>query len=91
VAWARTCRHSFAPPTLTNIGLLQATATYLTSSNTAANESAPDSGLINSAGRYVGGPEVPWSRINVLQGKRYRMRIVKISGDARYRFAISGH
>jgi len=57
----------------------------------AGNESVPDSGLINNAGRYVGGPDVPWSRINVVQGKRYRLRIVNTSGIAHFRFAIQGH
>ena len=57
----------------------------------AANESVPDAGLINNAGRFVGGPPVPWSRINVVHGKRYRLRIVNTSGIARYRFAIQGH
>jgi FtsP/CotA-like multicopper oxidase with cupredoxin domain len=80
--------HSHSSP---NICSFQATATYLSSTNTAANESIPDSGLINNAGRYVGGPEVPWSRINVVQGKRYRLRLINSSGNARYRFAIPGH
>ena len=34
---------------------------------------------------------MPWSRINVVKGKRYRLRIVNTSGIARYRFAIQGH
>lgn len=47
--------------------------------------------MINGVGRYNGGPETPWARINVAQGKRYRFRIVNTSGIARYRFAIQGH
>ena len=59
-----------------NIGLFWATVTYLSSNNVAGNEIVPDSGLINNAGRYVGGPDVPWSRIDVVQGKRYRLRVM---------------
>ena len=47
--------------------------------------------MINGVGRYVGGPEMSWSRINVTQGQRYRFRIVNTSGIAQYRFAIQGH
>lgn len=46
----------------------------------AANESVPDAGLINSAGRYVRGPSVPGSCINVAKDKRYRLRIVNTLG-----------
>ena len=74
-----------------NIRPLQATATFLSSANVGANDSVPDAGLINGAGRFVGGPSVPWSRINVVKGKRYRLRLVNTSGIARYRFAIQGH
>ena len=47
--------------------------------------------MINGVGRYVDGPEMAWSRINVTQGQRYRFRIVNTSGIAQYRFAIQGH
>ena len=47
--------------------------------------------MINGVGRYVGGPEMSWARINVTQGQRYRFRIVNTSGIAHYRFAIQGH
>ncbi|GJJ10747.1 hypothetical protein Clacol_004974 [Clathrus columnatus] len=40
-----------------------------------APEPVPDSGLINSAGRYVNGSLVPRTRINVQKGKRYRLRL----------------
>ncbi|KAF5346493.1 hypothetical protein D9756_010060 [Leucocoprinus leucothites] len=46
-----------------------------------------DSGLVNGAGRFNGGPEVPWSVINVVQGKRYRLRVINAS--ARNVFTIS--
>lgn len=44
-------------------------------------EPVPDSGLINSAGRFAGGPPVKRSRINVKQGKRYRLRFVSVSAE----------
>ncbi len=47
--------------------------------------------MINGVGRYVGGPEMSWARINVTQGQRYRFRIVNTSGIAHYRFAIQNH
>jgi len=47
--------------------------------------------MINGVGRYVGGPEMSWARLNVTQGQRYRFRIVNTSGIAHYRFAIQGH
>ncbi|KAJ7165684.1 laccase 17 [Mycena crocata] len=55
------------------------------------HEPVPDSGLINGAGRYIGGPTVPWSVINVVAGKRYRLRVINISGFAAFTFAIDGH
>ncbi|KAJ7089520.1 laccase 16 [Mycena epipterygia] len=55
------------------------------------HEPVPASGLVNGAGRYVGGPLVPWSVINVVQGKRYRLRVINISGFAAYTFSIDGH
>ena len=47
--------------------------------------------MINGVGRYVGGPEMSWARLNVTQGQRYRFRIVNTSGIANYRFAIQNH
>lgn len=97
MAYSRTCSQSYfivciyGPPLRIYIGSLQATTIYLDKSNTAGNESVPDSALVNGAGRYVGGPDVPWSRINVEPGKRYRLRIVNTSALARYRFSIQGH
>ncbi|KIJ45892.1 multicopper oxidase [Sphaerobolus stellatus SS14] len=54
-------------------------------------EPIPDSGLINSAGRYAGGPTVPRTRINVLHGLRYRFRIVSVSAEGFFDFAIDNH
>ncbi|KAJ7469023.1 laccase [Mycena latifolia] len=55
------------------------------------HEPVPDSGLINGVGRYVGGPAVPWAVVNVVQGKRYVLRVINISGFAAFTFAIDGH
>ncbi|KAJ7062590.1 laccase 17 [Mycena amicta] len=55
------------------------------------SEPVPDSGLINGVGRYVGGPAVPWAVINVVQGKRYRFRVINISGFAAYTFSVENH
>ena len=44
-------------------------------------EPVPDSGLINGAGRYVGGPAVERARINVKHGKRYRLRLIGLSAE----------
>ncbi|KAI0310062.1 putative laccase 2 precursor [Amylostereum chailletii] len=51
----------------------------------------PDSGLINGVGRYVGGPEVPYSVINVEQGKRYRLRLISLSCRPFFTFSVDGH
>ncbi|KAJ7583561.1 laccase [Mycena floridula] len=55
------------------------------------HEPIMDSGLINGVGRYNGGPEVPWSRINVVAGKRYRFRVINTSAYAAFTFSIAGH
>ncbi|THU81232.1 laccase [Dendrothele bispora CBS 962.96] len=55
------------------------------------HEPIPDSGLINGVGRYVGGPQVPWARINVEAGKRYRFRVINIAGYAAFTFSIDQH
>ncbi|KAJ6578235.1 Cupredoxin [Mycena capillaripes] len=51
----------------------------------------PSAGLINGAGRYVGGPEVPYAVITVEQGKRYRFRVIDIAGYGAFVFSIDGH
>ncbi|KAF7291435.1 Laccase 17 [Mycena indigotica] len=55
------------------------------------HEPVPDSGLINGVGRYKGGPAVPWAVISVVQGKRYRFRVVNIAGFAAFTFSIDNH
>lgn len=55
------------------------------------NEPVPDSGLINSAGRFNGGPDVPLTRINVTQGKRYRLRFVSLSANGFFNVSIQNH
>ncbi|KAJ7253449.1 laccase 17 [Mycena rebaudengoi] len=54
-------------------------------------EPVPDSGLVNGVGRYNGGPAIPWAVVNVVKGKRYRLRIVNIAGFAAFTFSIDGH
>ncbi|CEL60162.1 laccase, multicopper oxidase, benzenediol:oxygen oxidorectuctase [Rhizoctonia solani AG-1 IB] len=60
-------------------------------SNTALLSPVPDSGLINGKGRYVGGPEVARSRINVTPGKKYRLRVINASAIGSFAFSIEGH
>ncbi|KAF9450464.1 multicopper oxidase [Macrolepiota fuliginosa MF-IS2] len=50
-----------------------------------------DTGLVNGAGRFNGGPEVPWSIINVVQGKRYRLRIINESARNVFTVSIDNH
>ncbi|KAJ7124449.1 Cupredoxin, partial [Mycena epipterygia] len=53
----------------------------------------PASGLVNGIGRYIGGPEIPWAVVNVVQGKRYlsSLRFVNTSGFAAFIVSIDGH
>lgn len=74
--------HDFAPA-------LQ--AAYFSPDNGGGSEPVPDSGLINGAGRFNGGPEVPWAVINVQHGRRYRMRLINSSAFAQYLFGIQDH
>ncbi|KAJ2928522.1 hypothetical protein H1R20_g8580, partial [Candolleomyces eurysporus] len=62
-------------------------ATYLAGNH----EPVPDSGTINGIGRYVGGPAVTRARVNVVQGKKYRLRIVNISAYGSFEFSIENH
>ncbi|KAH9953172.1 laccase [Russula dissimulans] len=51
-----------------------------------------NSTLINGQGRYPGGPSnVPLAVVNVVQGKRYRFRLVSISCDPSWTFSIDNH
>ncbi|KIJ44817.1 multicopper oxidase [Sphaerobolus stellatus SS14] len=56
-----------------------------------APEPVPDSGLINSAGRFLNGPAVPRTVINVIQGQRYRFRLISTSATGFFDFAIANH
>ncbi|KAF9224262.1 laccase [Gyrodon lividus] len=51
----------------------------------------PDSLLINGLGRYSGGPLTPFSVINVVKGKRYRIRLLNIACKPDYLFSIDNH
>ncbi|KAG6906633.1 hypothetical protein DXG01_012849 [Tephrocybe rancida] len=64
---------------------------YLFGNGGGNHEPIPDCGLINGAGRYVGGSSVTRSRINVVAGKRYRLRVINISVYSGYEFSIEGH
>ncbi|KAF6755667.1 laccase 16 [Ephemerocybe angulata] len=55
------------------------------------HEPIPDSGTINGRGRYIGGPTVQRTRVNVVQGKKYRLRVVNISAYSGFTFSIEGH
>ena len=51
----------------------------------------PNSLLINGHGRYSGGPSTPLAVINVVQGKRYRIRLLNIGCKPSYNFYIDNH
>ncbi|KAJ1302821.1 hypothetical protein OPQ81_003127 [Rhizoctonia solani] len=51
----------------------------------------PDSGLINGRGRYVDGPRVDRTVINVQPNRRYRFRVINTSAISSFKFAIEGH
>lgn len=50
-----------------------------------------DSVTINGAGRFNGGPAVPWSVFNVVQGKRYRFRVINESVRNVITLSIDNH
>jgi len=51
-----------------------------------------NSTLINGKGRYPDGPsDIPLAVVNVVQGKRYRFRLVSISCDPSFIFSIDNH
>ncbi|KAF8511283.1 laccase [Hysterangium stoloniferum] len=54
-------------------------------------EPVPDSNLLNGVGRYKGGPATPRAVINVVQGKRYRFRIINMSAIVPFNFTVEGH
>lgn len=50
-----------------------------------------NSTLINGLGRYSDGPAVPLAVVNVISGRRYRLRLVSISCDPSFIFSIDSH
>ncbi|TFK32648.1 Cu-oxidase-domain-containing protein [Crucibulum laeve] len=50
-----------------------------------------DSGTVNGAGRFNGGPEVAWAVRNVVAGKRYRLRIINESARNVFTMSIDQH
>ncbi|RDB27658.1 Laccase-2 [Hypsizygus marmoreus] len=47
--------------------------------------------LINGKGRYINGPASPLAVINVTKGKRYRFRVIAMSCDPAFTFAVDNH
>ncbi|KAF8832822.1 hypothetical protein HHX47_DHR1001852 [Lentinula edodes] len=50
-----------------------------------------DSGTFNGVGRYNGGPDVPFHVVNVVQGTRYRFRIINTSARNVFTISIDSH
>ncbi|KIK71527.1 hypothetical protein GYMLUDRAFT_254725 [Collybiopsis luxurians FD-317 M1] len=50
-----------------------------------------DSGTFNGVGRFQGGPEVPFHVVNVVQGKRYRFRIINESARNVFTISVDSH
>lgn len=50
-----------------------------------------NSTLINGLGRYTGGPQSELAVVNVEYGKRYRLRLIGMSCNPSFNFAIDGH
>ncbi|KAF8523282.1 laccase [Hysterangium stoloniferum] len=75
--------HGFAPALQAN---------FFSPDNGGGHEPVPDSGVINGLGRFKDGPtNVPRAVVNVISGKRYRLRVINISAFAQFRFSIEGH
>ncbi|CAE6417896.1 unnamed protein product [Rhizoctonia solani] len=66
-------------------------AQFFDTNNTALAAPVPDAGLINGRGRYLNGPQVPRTVINVQRGRRYRLRIINTSSIGSYTFSIENH
>jgi len=47
--------------------------------------------LINGKGRYVNGPPADLAIINVVKGQRYRFRVIAMSCEPSFNFAIDNH
>ncbi|KAF8498798.1 laccase 6 [Gautieria morchelliformis] len=56
-----------------------------------AIDPVPDSGIINGAGRYKGGPLTPYAVVNVQAGKRYRLRFINSACAPLFRVSIDRH
>ncbi|KAF5393153.1 hypothetical protein D9757_001356 [Collybiopsis confluens] len=50
-----------------------------------------DTGTFNGIGRFNGGPEVPFSVVNVVAGKRYRFRIINESARNVFTMSVDSH
>ncbi|KAG6909049.1 hypothetical protein DXG01_002201 [Tephrocybe rancida] len=50
-----------------------------------------DSGTVNGAGRFQGGPAVPFAVTEVIHGKRYRLRIINQSARNVFTVSIDNH
>ncbi|KAJ7124597.1 Cu-oxidase-domain-containing protein, partial [Mycena crocata] len=50
-----------------------------------------DSSTFNGVARYNGGPEIPWPVVNVVTGKRYRLRLINESARNIVTFNVEGH
>jgi iron transport multicopper oxidase len=50
-----------------------------------------DSGTVNGAGRFNGGPAVPFAVVNVVAGKRYRFRIINQSARNVFTMSVDQH
>jgi len=55
------------------------------------SEKVSNATLINGRGRYLNGPAVPLTVIEVQPSKRYRLRIISMSCEPRFTFSIDGH
>ncbi|KAG6872865.1 hypothetical protein C0995_005853 [Termitomyces sp. Mi166 len=64
---------------------------YHIRSTSVADRAMSDTTLINGLGRTCNGNATQLSVVNVVQGKRYRFRIVSISCDPNFIFSIDGH
>ncbi|RDB20793.1 Laccase [Hypsizygus marmoreus] len=64
---------------------------YHTPTPSIRGQAAAHSTLINGKGRYPGGPPVDLAVIDVVQNKRYRLRLVSISCDPHFFFSVDGH
>ncbi|KAF8075317.1 laccase [Lyophyllum atratum] len=67
------------------------TSFYLTMLSNSSTSRKPNTTLINGLGRYAGGPATPLAIINVLQGTRYRFRLISMACHPNYVFSIDGH